>query len=190
MTTPPMSAITQPDQELTAPEPGQPASIDPAWLANILMMAAVLLLVIVVLGKMRRRVRTQAAEPQLDPSERLAALRARAEAEGGLEGRSAAAAERVRELTAILDTRIEHLDILIQQADERISRLDELASGPEQVRAPHRIADRSPAAGANGPSGKEDIYALADQGLTASEIAARLGQHAGKVELILALRRA
>ncbi|MGP1272507.1 MAG: hypothetical protein ACTS22_04170 [Phycisphaerales bacterium] len=176
-----------------APPAGDaPREFDPVWLANVMMTAAVVLLIVVVLGKTRKRAVQRSAEPQLAPAERIAAIRAKAEAEGGAEGRTAQVAQRVRELTAVLDTRIEHLDILIAQADERIRRLEELeatASLPEDLARGDRASSASRPSPPGAVAGKEAIYELADQGLTPGEIAARLGQHAGKVELILALRR-
>jgi hypothetical protein len=178
--------MRQSDQQQIEPQPLPPAGDTPGrqpdWLANTLMSAGVAILVIVVLGRLRRKTARHARQPVLPPDDRLAAIRA---------------ADQIRELTAVLDTRIGTLDILIQQADERIARLEAAERGvPGHVHGPVRDAhlrdnhttDNRP--DFNRPdSQKQEIYRLADEGLGAGEIAARLGQHAGKVELILALRR-
>ncbi|MEO1718510.1 MAG: hypothetical protein AAFR76_15530 [Planctomycetota bacterium] len=160
-----------------------------AWLPNILLAAAVVLLIVVVLGKSRRTAIAKSHEVLPTPQERLAELRHRAENDAGIEARAANAADQIRELTAVLDTRIETLDVLIQQADDRIAQL---SSTPAVSPTPHahgHPAGHHAAAPDPGDSGKQAIFELADQGHTPAEIAARLGQHAGKVELILALRR-
>lgn len=181
------SALIQTDSPATTGGPGEAQSAS-QWLPSILMAAAVVLLVIVVLGKTRKLAVERSSQPDHTPRERLDALRAQAQAEGSIEGRVAAAADQIRELTAVLDTRIAHLEALIVQADERIRAMDEpRPNDPPIGREP---AHATAADGPSVSSQKQDIYRLADQGLTPGEIAARLGQHAGKVELILALRRA
>jgi hypothetical protein len=145
-------------------------------------MAGIALLLVVMMSRLRKGAKRRATQDNLFPAERIAALRERAEAEGGIEGRVAHAADQIRELTAVLDTRIATLDALIQQADERIDALREPKAGPSHEHS--REPATTPA-----DAQKRAIYDLADQGLTPEEIAGRLGQHAGKVELVLALRR-
>ncbi len=158
-----------------------------AWLPNVLLAAAIVLLIVVVLGKARRTAIAKSREILPTAEERLAQLRERAAGDAGIERRVAEAADQIRELTAVLDTRIETLDVLIQQADERIERLSKAEASSH---SPPRAVTEAPV-GSSSPTdnGKQAIYELADQGHTPAEIAARLGQHAGKVELILALRR-
>lgn len=143
-------------------------------------MAGIALLLVVMMSRLRKGAKRRATQENLFPAERIAALRDRAEAEGGIEGRVALAADQIRELTAVLDTRIATLDALIQQADDRIAAMSELRPIAEPSREP--VATPADAQ-------KRAIYDLADQGLSPTEIAVRLGQHAGKVELVLALRR-
>jgi hypothetical protein len=73
-----------------------------------------------------------------------------------------------------------------------------LASPPSQrpssmVEPTHGAMGGGAGQGGSGPIGGDpmarEIYQLSDQGLPPVEIARRLGQHTGKVELILALRR-
>ncbi len=178
-----MVRTAQLDPADTAPGETEPRS---DWLPSVLLAAAVVLLVMVVLGKSRRKAIARSREIVATPQERLAELRHRAEHDAGIEARVAEAADQIRELTALLDTRIQTLDVLIQQADERIERMQ--PSAAQQPAAPANGAARAhETTTADGQ--KRAIYELADQGLTPAEIASRLDQHAGKVELILALRR-
>lgn len=112
-----------------------------------------------------------------------------------------------RELSAQLDTRAAKLDALIADADERTARLEALLR-----QAPARPTfDRSDYAPAVEPLMKlvhpptpaaaddmapspslepshAEIYRLADEGRTVSQIAGELERPSGEVELILALR--
>ncbi|MEM1072275.1 MAG: hypothetical protein AAGB48_11195 [Planctomycetota bacterium] len=177
-------------------DPASPAVRGDVWLASLLMAAAGVILVIVTLRKTKQRAMQRAAEPEYTPQERLAAIRERADSESGIEGRAARAADQIRELTAVLDTRIETLDVLIGQADDRLARLERSmrSQSPSDTGAHAGPRLQTAAASEHGEStigsAKREIYALADQGLSPSEIAQRLNQHTGKVELILALRRA
>jgi DNA-binding NarL/FixJ family response regulator len=96
--------------------------------------------------------------------------------------------EMARQVTAGLDTRAAKLDALIREADEKIAALSALRnsvnlSPSESVPA----AEASPSAYDPDPRHAE-IYSLADQGQTASQIAGKLNRANGEVELILALR--
>jgi hypothetical protein len=120
--------------------------------------------------------------------------------------------ETARELSAQLDSRIEALQELIAEADRAAARLEAAAArlpegvprpaaspGPPTTQAealqPFRPPDRPthdsgetsvrPSAGGR----REEIYALADGGLEAAEIARRIGSPVGEVELILGLRQ-
>lgn len=115
----------------------------------------------------------------------------------------------VRELTRLcaqqLDSRAERIEKLLEQADERIGRL-ESSSGPRRESplvetkpaVPSRaarpasrldISGRSPTESPQDPLARQ-VYELADQGRSPVEIAGSLEEHVGKVELILALRGA
>jgi len=82
-----------------------------------------------------------------------------------------------RDAEARLDTKIRTLSQLIQDADERIKRMEQLTGA-----APSRADGEVP------PLHKE-IYRLADEGLDKVEIARRTSSTPGEVELILGLRR-
>jgi hypothetical protein len=114
--------------------------------------------------------------------------------------------EMARQVGSQLDARAARLEKLLRQADERIAAIpaqqrdDDAAprtdGGAESnaVLAP-RLEALEPAGVAADPAHAaaadprhRDIYALADAGHDAPEIAARLGRPSGEIELILALR--
>jgi small-conductance mechanosensitive channel len=91
--------------------------------------------------------------------------------------------EMARQITAQLDTRSAKLQALIQEADQRIARLQQSSAAP-----PAPTTD----AATEQPSLDQrhmDVYALADQGRSPDQIAQQLNRPKGEVELILALRR-
>jgi hypothetical protein len=97
--------------------------------------------------------------------------------------------EMARQTTAQLDTRAAKLELLLQEADQKIAELRALTGGDGRS-LPNFGVTR---AAATPPPAEEDprhaeVYRLADQGKTASQIAHELGRHSGEIELILALR--
>jgi hypothetical protein len=100
--------------------------------------------------------------------------------------------EMARQISAQLDTRTAKLELLIREADEKIAALKGLSGvqlEPRAEAAPEiDPLERATSAPAVDPRHAE-IYALADQGRGALEIAQKLGRPNGEVELILALRQ-
>jgi hypothetical protein len=105
----------------------------------------------------------------------------------------------IRNMTAGLDTRAAKLELLIKEADEKLVALSAAvaAGGADAGRGAARPpADGSrrdtPAPSAPVPSGPDprhlEVYNLADQGLSAQDVARKLGRPSGEIELILALR--
>jgi hypothetical protein len=88
-----------------------------------------------------------------------------------------------RELADLLadrmDRQAQRLERLIEEADEKIRRLERMQT--QGVGTPQYRAEADPM--------NQQVYDLADEGHPPVEIARRLQQHTGKVELILALRR-
>lgn len=164
----------------------------PGGLSGVLMTAGIVLLLVVMIGHAKKSRRKVNPVTTMQPDERIKAVRDEAHASVSIaDRRTAEAAEVTRQLTALLDNRSQKLEILIQHADERIARLERLASEAEGRLTP-RHTSAAPASDTSYANDalKQQIYDLADQGKKPVEIAQRLGQHAGKVELILALRRA
>ena len=112
------------------------------------------------------------------------------------------------ELARITDERAERLESLIAEADARIAALEQQAAPSQQTPASSsspalrdRLAKmRKEASGEDGPLPiaaampsdplTRRIYELADDGAAPREIASRLDEPIGKIELILALRPA
>jgi hypothetical protein len=101
-----------------------------------------------------------------------------------LESVAADARELGAHLAAMLDEKAARIERLIAEADERIRHLERAPAEPPR---PAAFVETRPAPGVDPVS--RQVYELADKGLPSVEIARRLGQLTGKVELILALRQ-
>ena len=107
-----------------------------------------------------------------------------------------------KDLGAQLDAKVVRIEKAVRDADERIDQLNALREQlsqplspsptqsaeaqlvqplPDDLNPPHRPPDQADPL-------TRDVYALADQGIGAHDIAEQLSEHVGKVELILALR--
>jgi hypothetical protein len=103
--------------------------------------------------------------------------------------------EMARQISAQLDTRAARLEQLIKDADERIETLKSSNNNGSPPAASVALISPSPSAPIptslfpEPPDPRHaDIYALADQGRDAYQIASELNRPRGEVELILALR--
>ena len=112
-------------------------------------------------------------------------------------------AEMSRQISAQLDTRSQKLELLMQQADERIATLKQLQGDrpPPMFSRPEPVAEvftpRESFAprelelvpqNATEDARHQEIYRMSDMGRGAGDIARELGRPRGEVELILALR--
>jgi len=101
-----------------------------------------------------------------------------------------------RRLSAQLDAKTVQVEKATREADERIAQLralKEQLARPGLGAAPAAVIDEqayATAAPSNADPLTREVYALADQGRGPADIARQLNEHVGKVELILALRRA
>ena len=107
-----------------------------------------------------------------------------------------------REMSAQLDTRAAKLEALVQDADERIARLEALnrqAPPRPDFAMPRSDTTTAPATQPSAPTDDmapspsidpthAEVYRLADEGQTITQIAGELHRPHGEVELILALR--
>jgi hypothetical protein len=97
--------------------------------------------------------------------------------------------ETARQMTAQLDTRAARLEVLIEQADQRLSALRsgtsaDTVSPPGEQSTPAQVETSEIP-----PDPRHaDIWALADKGQSPSDIARQLNRPNGEIELILALR--
>jgi hypothetical protein len=148
------------------------------------------------------RPRLQKHRRRTDPLDRTGGLSHHRSVEREMSNLLVELAEMSRQLGAQIDTRAARLEVLIQQADERIAILRSLGEPGNGSRDNRGVANsgadrgnvigmtthpESPSSPMINPAHAE-VYALADQGNTLGEIAARLGRPSGEIELILALR--
>lgn len=144
-------------------------------LEHSLLLAGVLLIIMsLMLGirKKRRRIRQRgSARDQLERLKEQTAVR------GDLEQIMVEIDQLARQMGAQLDAKSIALEKLIRNAEQTIARLEQL----------HHVAADRPALPAGDPQTTR-VYQLADEGLSAIEIAQKLDEHVGKVELILSLR--
>jgi hypothetical protein len=126
--------------------------------------------------------------------------------------------EVARELSAKLDCKISALEQLVREAHEQTLRLDQ-ALAPTRSNVEQPAASPAPSTHLSGPHSttqaaalgaanlpvrarrdapssepplarrQEEVYAMADQGLSSQVIANRLGSPVGEIELILGLRK-
>jgi hypothetical protein len=127
--------------------------------------------------------------------------------DGGVQGLAGDLEEITERLAAEMDAKAARLEQLIAQADERLERLEAYGAGHavagEGAAARHGVhgggrrsgngstmamASRAITEDAPDPMSRQ-IYRLADEGLPSVEIARKLDQQVGSVELVLALRR-
>ncbi|MDP6152847.1 MAG: hypothetical protein QF785_05660 [Phycisphaeraceae bacterium] len=147
--------------------------------------------------------RARKAHQNLTPREQLERMKQQRGVRGDLEQIMAEVEQLARRFNAQLDARTHHLERLIDEADQRIERLERARSGAAgETSATNTDDRRNPQSDAHHaaelnrdvapPSDPltKSVYALADAGSSSDEIARQLDEHIGKVELILALREA
>jgi len=169
-------------------------------LPDLLLGGGVLLLCVWALGSLRKKLVARAELARKTPGERIANVRQRAAGQAHVESLMADAEELTRRLAAHLDNKAARLEKLIAEADDRLARLEE-AAGPSGAARPSPRR-RSIHEGAREEGHRATtllhegadpltrrVHELADEGLGTIEIAQRLEEQVGKVELILALRQ-
>lgn len=114
---------------------------------------------------------------EVDPAERVAAVRDRAasQGKGTLDGVMADATELSQRLAAQLDTKAARLEQLIAEADAKIAALEARGGvGAKEEPEDPRHAE---------------VLAMSGRGMSSVEIARATGMPTGQVELIVALRK-
>jgi len=102
-----------------------------------------------------------------------------------------------RQMTAQMETRAAKLEILLKEADDKIAQLRALSGHAQngdgqpaaQAPVPAAPTQSAPAAQTSNDPRYEQIYALASQGQSVSQIAREVGMPSGEIELILAFWR-
>jgi D-serine deaminase-like pyridoxal phosphate-dependent protein len=184
---------------------------------QLLLPLGVVLVMLSIFTSMRKRRKRQAT--QIDPREQLERVRQRDAVRDDLRTLMVEVEQLAKRMGAQLDAKAVRLERLIDEADRKLAELEmaggEPVTGGNEQRAsavspsprdpvtePHAGRDRA----ASDPAGSRSaaaatterepadplaasVHRLADTGLDAMQIARKLGEHVGKVELILALRK-
>ncbi len=171
------------------------------FIDNVLPMLAVIaivgigvLMMISIRGKIARR---NADRPS--PRELIDQLKEGSRHRVDAQAASAEMLDAARQMAAKLDNKAARLEVLIQQADERISQMSQLpvvvgntqagsaiASDVRSAHQPVQVSTREPTIAADPLT--QSVYELADSGCLPIQIAQELDEQVGKVELILSLR--
>jgi hypothetical protein len=166
----------------------------------VFMAAAVVAMAVLITMSVRARIsRRQSSRP--DPRQVLEKLRSTASRGDNVHAVTARAVDTVQQVAAQLDNKAERLEQLLVEATEKIealeARLRAAADATAAPLPPPSIAPpvEEPPSPLESPKPAEpadpltrSVYELADSGNDPLQIAQRLEEQVGKVELILALR--
>ncbi|MCG3179860.1 MAG: hypothetical protein BIFFINMI_02206 [Phycisphaerae bacterium] len=152
-----------------------------------ILVAGVAVLVFFLLRANRQKLANRRAigAPADDAADTRSGARAAQQIRDQLDELMVQLEELARESNATIETRSVKLEVLIEQADERIARMEQLLKDAQARPSAGPQADPGPAP--VNPE-HEKVYNLADAGRTPVQIASQVGRDVGEVELILALR--
>jgi len=177
---------------------------DLLWPVGILLVAAFILI------QTRRKVARSRRKDSLSVRQRVEHVRRAQDASDRIGELMVELANLSRQINGQLDTRMAKIDVLLQQADEKIAVLEQLLQGTtdpipshslENNNLPHSrpnrkgpineasadsMADDNPLLGS---PGNRQVIELAQQGRSVTEIAAQLKRPIGEIELIITLAR-
>lgn len=160
-------------------------------LGSLTTWLPVLGLALIVTGLMMslRKRRQAAARPtaieQLERSRQTRAM------QGDLEELMVEIERLTRRFAAQLDAKTQQLESLMREADQRIATLQRLREvGPDEHAVAPSPFDAAPGGAPDAAPLARRVGELADRGLSPVEIARELDEHVGKIELVLALRKA
>lgn len=174
-------------------------------LPGLLVAVGVGIVALSIWWSLRKKLLTGGASARETSAEKINRVRSRLESRRSEEDRIGElmvdAEELARRLAGLLDNKAERVERLLDRAEARLAELEsreralERSGGrPAAVPAAEEddVVDEDEAPvvivrGVDDPVA-EDVYRLADGGKSSVEIAKELGEHTGKVELILALR--
>jgi len=155
-----------------------------------LMPLGGLMLIVIGLMMMLRKRRRKAHQHE-SPMERVERYQQQRGMHDDLEAVMVEVEQLARRFSSQLDAKSVQLEKLIREADERISQLEQLPAletSPEVFPANLKPQVSPPPETPEYPL-TQWVYRLADQGHNPADIAQKLDEHVGKVELILALRK-
>jgi hypothetical protein len=160
---------------------GTSPSPQTAWVV-VAAAAFALVYLMVVRPKMRKR----------DPLQRMSnsTLSQERNVERQMQSLLVELSEMSRQISGQLDTRAAKLEAMIHEADEKIAQLRVATGAAADARSqpPLGLVPSRPAPAPELDARHAEIYALADAGRDAHQIARELSRPRGEVELILALR--
>jgi hypothetical protein len=206
MSTP--AAITLTLAPMPAPVLGQ-ADAPPSALPGLLLALGVAAVGISIWVSLRKKLKNGFRAARETSAEKILRVRAQAQAHKNERDRvnelMVDAEELARRLAALLDSKAERVERLLDRAEARLAELEDReralregdAASIEPKIETRRVEPAPPTDDGAAPDAIRyesddpvavDIYRLADEGKTPVEIAKSLGEHTGKVELILALR--
>jgi len=169
----------------------------------MLIVAGIVVIAVLMMISIRGKIAARQAE-RPGSRETLQQIRTMSQRSDDSHQASAAFYETAQRLMAQLDNKAERLEQLIEDADERLARLESQFDGcARDSRGEHVIEPKGAPADEKSASANTDavkmrepadplarsIYQLADDGRNPVEIAQQLDEQIGKVELILALRQ-
>lgn len=165
------------------------------WMTDLLLPAGLLLITVALLARLRKRRRRAAVAGSgegggITARERLERYRQEKGVRHDLESLMVEIEQLAKRMGSQLDAKTVQLEALIRQADDRLDQLRRASDGGPVTGS----ATAEPPAAPAGPSDADplarSVCELAEQGLSPIDIARRLDEHVGKVELILALSKA
>lgn len=164
---------------------------NPVLAIGVVLVAGALLLMVTRRNIKRRQSDGRSCAPFASPRASLTSDRARRDLQESMEKLLLELEQLSREINSQVDTRLRALNLLIQEADQKIRQLRRMQGLPEDDGSP--TADLPPPRREPHPEVTSERYArvynLAERGLSVVEIAHELDMLTGEVELILALRR-
>jgi TolA-binding protein len=181
------------------------SELHPALRIGIPVVGVLLITMSMMMGIRKKRRRSQAQGTARD---RVEELKQRHEVRGDLEQLMVEIEQLAKRFGAQLDAKTVQMERLIDEADRKISELKQIeqsrqdASKLQQALAspfdsqtnqppPPNPQSSTPGPQSSSPDDalKRSVYNLAEQGHAPPEIARKLDEHVGKIELILALRK-
>ncbi|MCL4220071.1 MAG: hypothetical protein KJZ65_01750 [Phycisphaerales bacterium] len=177
----------QPASEIVVQRPdAHPAIRSSGHTLSTFLIGFGTLLLLFTLVRMLRKSRSRLATAQEDPREVIAHHRAvHNAAREPLDSVMAEANELAVRLAKILDAKAARLELLIEQADERLAQMERISPQPTHAAWTSSPSPQMPGVG----SIERQVLELAEKGCDSSQIARRVNRSVGEVELILALRR-
>ncbi|MCC6680589.1 MAG: hypothetical protein IT445_06760 [Phycisphaeraceae bacterium] len=179
------------------------------------LMPLVGIMMIVTALMMMLRNRRKRSAHRLTPMEQVERYQQERGMRQDLESLMVEIEQLARRFSSQLDAKSVQLEKLLREADEKIAQLQQTSAATQTPQTPqprsslpgagetpgvlppgvkhashHKAHADAPArSGAGEDELARQVYRLADEGLTSDQIARRLDEHVGKVELILALRK-